>query len=390
MDCLRSEQLVDIVRREQINFIGSAITPWHAHGIDCAIHYLQDNGVQVNGIILLKPAVKQGKVCHILTEKNFVNKCCRMYKVPAVYDTSLKHVISSLVFGYKATKWYNNQTGKKCDKTIYIASPWHLDYNTFVLLYKSLGSSYSFRLMLVEEGLSSYFPAVDTKRHIWNTLSVNKHGVALILSFLLSVMNVFVRKRFESNTMWANLNLLIGSPNKLEANSIAVKYYRQVLTEYANSSQKGFQRLNLSNGIIICTMAYLHAEIQDESDVKTLELVVNELKRRGYVVYLKPHPRDEDYKNRYVSLGCDFIDSSCTVETLFVFYPGIRGIVSFSSTSLVTAKLLFDIKSVSVLNLVEKEKYGSYIREEMDSFTYCFSSIVEMPNSVKKLGEYFH
>ena len=389
MDFLTDEQLVDVVRREQVNFIGSAVTPWHAHGIDCAIHYLQDKGVRVNGIVLVKPAVKQGKVCHILTEENFVSDCCKLYKIPAVYDTNLLHVANTLVSGYEAAGWYNNQAGKKHDRTVYIASPWHLDYNTFVLLYKSLGSSYGFRLMLVEEGLSSYFPAIDTKKHIWNSLSVNKRGVALILSFLLSEINVFVRKRFKSHTMWINLNLLTGLPNKLKANPIAVKYYRQVLTEHAKSNRDKFQHLDLSNGIIICTMAYLHTEIQDESDVKTLELVVNELKRRGYMVYLKPHPRDEDYKSRYISLGCDFIDFSCTVETLFVLYPGIRGIVSFSSTSLVTAKLLFDIKSVSVLNLVEKEKYGSYIREEMDSFAYCFSGIVAVPQSIKELGDCF-
>lgn len=389
MDFLRDEQLIDIIKKEQINFIGSAVTPWHAHGIDCAVRYLQDRGVLVKGIVLVKPAVRQTEVCQLLTEQNFVNKCCRIYKSPAEYDTRLSTLLKAYYVGYESTNWYNKQHKQKHDKTIYIASPWHLDYKIFSVLYQSVGVSYGFQLMLVEEGLSSYFPQIDTKKHIWNSLSTNKSGLSLVMSFLSSVAFRAIRRRFEARTSWINLNLLIGKSDDLKPNRFSVGYYRQVLMEYAEKNRNKFPILRLENAVIICTMAYLHTEIKEESDVKTLKLVVDELKRRELKVYLKPHPRDKDYRNRYASLACDFIDYPCTVEVFLAMYPQVAGIVSFSSTALVTAKLLFGLKSVSILNLVEKEKYGKYIREEMESFTFCFSNVVEMPNSIKELGNRF-
>lgn len=388
MDFLRAEQLADIIEKEQINFIGSAVTPWHAHGIDCAIHYLQDKGVLVNGIILVKPAIKQAEICHLLSEKNFVSRCCKIYKSPAEYDTRLSVLLRSFYTGYESTNWYNKQHRQTHEKTIYIVSPWHLDFNTFALLYQSLDASYGFQMMLVEEGLSSYFPLIDTKKYIWNSLSTTKSGLRRVMSFVPSVVGRSIRRRFESQTSWINLNLLLGESDNLHPNQVSLDYYRQVLMEYAEKNRSNFPLLNLENAVIICTMAYLHTEIQDQSDVCTLKLVVEELRRKNMKVYLKPHPRDKDYKNRYASLACDFIDYPCTAEVFFAMCPQIRGVVSFSSTALVTAKLLFGLKSSSVLNFVEKNKYGDYIREEMDSFTYCFSNIVEMPNSARELGEH--
>lgn len=389
MEFLNKEQLIELIRQNQINFIGSAVTPWHAHGIDCAIHYLQNKGITINGVIWVKPAIKQQEICYILSEENFINKCCEFHKSPAIYDTRLKTVLKNIYNEYKSTKWYNNQYKKRKERIIYIASPWHVDLSLFAYLYQSLGYLYGFRLILIEEGLSSYFPKIDTRKHIWNTLSINKRGISLIKSYLSSIIQRAVRKRFEANTSWINLNLLTGKAENLRPNTTSLEYYRQVLTEYAQINKGNLENLNLNNSVLICTMAYLHTEIQDNDDVRTLKQVVKALKQKGLNVYVKPHPRDKDYKNRYATLECDYIDYPCTAESLMVAFPHLRGFISFSSTSLVTANLLFGINSISILNLVEKKKYGKYIREEMEAFTYCFSNIVAMPKNIKELVDSF-
>ncbi len=385
MDFIDTTQLVQLVKREQVNFIGSAVTPWHAHGIDCAIRCLQDQGVGVKGIILVKPAVKQGEICHLLSEKNFTTDACKVFKVAPVYETRPLTILKSLFRTYRSVAWYNKQYVTKKEKTIHIAAPWHVDMYGFAQLYQSLGDSYGFRLMLVEEGLSSYFPKVDTALHSWNSLKVNKSGGRLLVSFLLSVLGLNLRNRFERNTKWTNLNLLLKKGGSLKPNALSLKYYKEVLTAYSNKNKEQLPAEDLNDSVVICTMAYLHSEIQDREDVAVLQRVVQAIKRKGLKVYLKPHPRDTDYRNRYADLGCLFLDCSCSVEALFVNSPHIRAVISFSSTSLVTAQLLFGIKGVSVLNLLDKRKFGPYIQEEMDSFLYCFSGVVSIPNTVEEL-----
>lgn len=389
MDFLGINQLAEKIKRDNINFIGCAFTPWHAHGIDSSIRYLQDRGVKINGIIWVQPTFRQSDICYIIDNNNFLTNCCKLYNKPAIYDTRFMQVLKSLFIDYKSVRWYKKQYEEKHENIIFLAAPWHVDYRTFAYLYQALGNSYGFRLILVEEGLSSYFPVIDTPRHVWNTLSANKRGFVLIRSCFLSLIQIILRKRFESSTQWINLNLLKGKAEELYPNPISINYYRKILIEFA-LKESSIKCLNLDHAIIICTMAYMRSEIKNNSDIYTLGQVVRELKKRKICVYIKPHPREKDYKVRYAALDCPYIDSPCTIESLIALSPSIRGIISFSSTSLITAKLFFNVECVSVLHFVKKDDYGKYIREEMESFIYCFRKIVKMPYNAEELGNYFN
>ena len=386
MDFLTLAQIEDWIRNKSINFIGSAVTPWHAHGIDCAIHYLRDQGIKVNGLILIKPAIKQQKISYILSEKNFTTNCCCLFKSPATFDTRPLFVLKSLCRLFQSVSWYNKQCEDNAKKIIYIASPWHLDVSTFIHLHTTLDASYGFRLMLVEEGLSSYFPKIDTRQHLWNTLKTKKQGFRLIQSYMVAVAGIILRQRFEKKTVWTNLNLLLKENNLLQTNALSIRYYSKVLTTYTQENRDQIPTENLNGCVVICTMAYLHTEIQDDEDVRVLSEVVRKIKSKGLAVYIKPHPRDTNYHIRYAPLECDFLDCHCSVEALFVRFPNIHAVVSFSSTSLVTANLLFGLQGISILNLLDKRKFCKSIQEEMDSFLYCFSDIVKIPNNIEEFA----
>ena len=62
-------------------------------------------------------------------------------------------------------------------------------------------------------------------------------------------------------------------------------------------------------------------------------------------------------------------------------------IIGFSSTSLITSSLLFDIKSISLLGLQESSNFGKKIGGEMKDFEDIFSDFVSMPNSMLELKE---
>ena len=161
--------------------------------------------------------------------------------------------------------------------------------------------------------------------------------------------------------------------------------YRDTVSEFESKKKIGNGLPNLNGAVILCTMAYLKSEIKGNSDVNTLEKIVEELHKQGVKIFLKPHPREIDYRIRYASLGCEFIDIPCSVESILVSNSNIKAIISFSSTVLITAKLLFKIKAISILNLLDINMYGAYIQDEMHSFIDCFSSLVDMPKSLSEL-----
>ena len=383
MDYIDNAGICSLIKNEQINFVGTAVTPWHAHGIDCAIKYLQDCGVNVKGIIIISLAVKQGKVTHLLTEDNFVNTCCRYYKQKAFFDTRLSYIINNLRESWNSVKAYNRQQG--INSTVYIASAWHPNINLFMYLRKTLNIGYKYKLIVVEEGLSTYFPKVKSKRHIWNVTKSNKKGGALLISFAYHLLTVLLRNRFENRTHFINLNLLVENNGRLQPNIMACRYYRRVLSEYSDKYLQQVSVPDLNDSILIGTMAYSHSEIQGNSDVITLQKVVNKLVDAGYRVYMKPHPRDVGYRQRYATLQCEFLDVPCSMETLMVKYPQLKAVISFSSTSLVTAQLLFNIKAISILNIIDEDMYGKYIQDEMDSFKNCFSTVVGIPYDLSEM-----
>lgn len=383
MDFIDNSGVGSLIKNEQINFVGVAITPWHAHGIDCAIKYLQDNGIEVKGVVIISLAVKQGKITHLLTEDNFVNTCCKYYKREAIFDSSLMHILETLKDNYLATKVYNNQNPN--GRPLYIATAWHPNIDLLMSLRNHLGEGYNFKMMVVEEGLSTYFPQVKSWKHIWSTTKTSKKGISLVMSVLLRQFSLWLIARFENNTQWTNLNLLLEQDKELHPNPLATKYYRKILTEFCSKNVQQYAISDFNGCIIICTMAYMHSEIENDSDVTSLTAVVKALQQAGHTVYIKPHPRDVDYRQRYAPLCCQFIEIPYSVETLMVKFPYIKAIISFSSTSLVTAKMLFGINAISILNIIEQEKYGDYIKDEMKSFVACFSNLVDIPKDIDEM-----
>lgn len=378
------EQIPRLIEEGYINFIGEAVTPWHTHGIDCAIKHLQANGEIVKGLILIKPALKEGKIHYILDEQNFVNDCCEYVQSAAIFNTNLRFLLKQQVSRALATSAYNHQDFSS-KQLVYIASPWHLDLNLFIALNKHLHRTHAFRLMMVEEGLSTYYPAVNTFKHIWEVNAMRKRGVRLMSSFLLQSADKILQQRFERNTEWINLNLLKGTLDNLQENVAATSLYKEVISEFEQNEGIGDALPDLNGAVLLATMAYLTSEIKENNDVKTLKVIVDELHKQGKKVFLKPHPREVDYTKRYASLECEFIDTPCSVESVLVSNPNIKAIISFSSTALITSKLLFKIKAISILHLLDMNMYGAYIQDEMRSFIACFSSLVDMPKNLSEL-----
>lgn len=387
MEVFDRNQIVDAICKGEINFIGSCVTPWHANGIDSAISYLQAQGVEVKGAIILKYAIKESEITCILNGTHFVNSCCRYYVASKDFSYTMGSLLKDNLNVYRGVSWYNSQSFDASRPVLYIANPWHVDVWLFQKLYPFLKDECSIRLMMVEEGLATYFACNTGVKRCWE-MSARHKGLRRVLSFLLHSYGQYALNRFEQKTDWINLNLLRKERDgALKPNREAHRFYKKVLDEHVSRLSLNASLPELSGAVVICTMAYLRNEIKDFTDVKTLKQVVDAAKEKGLKVYLKPHPREVDYRERYASLGCELLTASCSMEVLMAHCPTLRALVSFTSTSLVTANLIFGIKAISLIGMIEGEKYGSYFHGEIASFRQSFAPFVEMPVDEEELLE---
>ena len=74
---LKYEELSEFIQKNNINFVASAVTPWHASGVDVSIKSLEDKGIIVNGLVLIEIASLDS--IPIINNTHFQNKCCKYY-----------------------------------------------------------------------------------------------------------------------------------------------------------------------------------------------------------------------------------------------------------------------------------------------------------------------
>lgn len=374
------KEIACLIRTEELNFIATAITPWHAHGVDCCILKLIDDGVDVSGIVLIQMHAVSG---YIINESHFSNTQCSVYFVEKpVFEgvfVEIKTMMQKFNTSFKFKQ--NSQTNSQ----IYLASSWHINLDLFAKLNKHV-SNCTFSFIVFEEGLSTYYPSSESANTIWKDSGVNKALFKHIFSFIFRVFNKYLQSFVEKKIPFMNMNIFTQRGKGLMINDVSNKYYSRMFKGVFSDNDQKYSQV-FDNSIIICTMAIPRDEINIDLYISLLKQVIDCLANKGVRIVLKPHPRELDYKKMYSGLDCILFDEKdLSLESIMTIY-NIKSVIGFSSTSLITSSLLFNIKSISLLSLIESNNYGPRIRREMKEFKDIFSEFVFMPNSLNELIE---
>lgn len=378
MQKINTAELITLINKEKINFLATAITPWHAHGVDCCILKLIDDGVDVSGIVLVQMHSVSG---YIIDESHFSNMKCSIFFVEKpVFDgvfVELKLMLHKFFASFKFKQ--NEQTKLQ----IYLASSWHINLDLFIKLNKYVGNR-TFSFIVFEEGLSTYYPSSESITTIWKDSGNNKTLFKQFFSFIFRFSNKHLQTFIESKLPFINMNIFLKKKESLLINKVAKNYYSLMLKKTNVDNEKMYAHL-FENSVIICTMAIPRDEMDVDAYIFLLEQVIDCLANKNIRVVLKPHPRELDYKEMYSGLNCILFDEKdLSLESIMTTYT-IKNVIGFSSTSLITSSLLFNIKSISLLGLQESGSYGKKIRVEMKDFEDIFSNFVSMPTSMLEL-----
>ena len=166
-------------------------------------------------------------------------------------------------------------------------------------------------------------------------------------------------------------------------NKEALKYYKKYLTK--SNSPPSINIGSFSSKVLIATMAFQRDFIYNNEVIYFLKKLINQIKAQGLVPVIKPHPRENDSLSYYADLNCMVLNNIDPLENLFNSKLKPKLFISFSSTSLINAKLFYDINSISIINLLNLSNFHKIYRDEMNSFKKLFGKQIYFPNSIEEI-----
>lgn len=367
---------MDMVVKKDYNYIALLVTPWHVQSFEAAKLVIERETQKViQGICLICAHSKTG---YCVQDNNFT------------YKTGDN---SNEFFYLEREEKYFSFFGKilycfdiKKEKTpFYVFLPYEPSY----IVQAQINYIYNYKrkivAVIIDEGLAIYFRSknrwgLEAKRN--GATSVQLLKIYMRDHILIKILNRFLRL----NSRLINCNLLMSdAEGNLVASQEMVGHYKQII-------KKSVSRLNVKiaevqNKYILINTQPL--DLNGEQEIRLLEKVINVLKEYGYQVVLKPHPRENDIK-KYNTLNISIDHNSRYSQEVILESTNNKPdyIIGYYSTSLITAKLFYDISALSIAPLALKEiDMPGEIRDDMVSFMKCFSKMVKGIESMNQLRE---
>lgn len=359
--------------QNNINFIAEAVTPWHVLGVEAAVYQMQRRGIHLKGYIICEahPVTGLG-----INEKSFLNKTSEELQIVTFNSKTTSRKIREKI-NKKINKYSYYLFGNQCEETaeiLYWVKPLSPAYDYLPIIDSKKRNVIT---VLIDEGLGTYLTSpVSWIKTIFREESKLK-AVRSIVTILIS-NRYFFRKLQHRKQIQYN-QLLIKNDGRWIPNQSAIDCYKTIL----NMRRCENDYLEYRNAAII-NIGLTNSIYKNTADVYTLKEVCEELRKKNISIILKPHPRDEETK-RFDILGCTIERRKNIAQEVIFASLEERPlcVIGFDSTTLVSAKLLFDINTISLNKLCNQEEL--YDKNRMKRFNNLFSNIVRIPRNKKEL-----
>lgn len=358
------EEIIQWAKTPDVNFIGFATSPWHAHGLIASMNFLKKQGISLKGCIYIRPHSTAG---YIINESYLpVNEHIEIRYQKNEKNSSL---VQKLFFSIKYTFSKTSIVDKRC---IYFVESWTVDSSTSGIIAKNVEDIYLHHIVY-DEGVATYFPIRLKSR------SISEYIKNLFLRFFIYG---FGYKYITSNKPYTNTKLFLEGGRKLIENTTIIPYYKEAIK--SPTIEDSVNALFDERSVLICTTAWEREEIIDQEDVRIIKLVEECFVTAGYNVVYKPHPRDKNFKKLYGNVAV-FDNAGTSIESILLnSFSQPKYVVSISSTILVTCKLFLGLECIDISRLLDKRKIGRYINEISD-FQKTFGHLIYEPEHINQL-----
>ena len=387
--CKENEFLININKKRDIDFIAYATSPWHAIGVDSGIYYLQKMlNRKAKGIIFICEHPKSG---FIISKNNFKSySFAKANIIKLKYDkySDSKYKKIRLIFSIYATIIKNKIKENKNKKDIFLIIPRKKSLE-YIIKYKQIINFDKNKITFIafDEGLSTYMN--EKVRDV--NFSKNLNNREPIIKKFTHYCKYIIIEPIILNFKEINFRLFTKTKNKLYKNNEAIKIYKKIMmmrNKYSSKQKDLKINENTKNVLIITQPLFEHNSREIKFEKELLYKIINILLQKNIKIIIKPHPREniikyKDYKkNTHISV----INEKMPVEEI-IEYLNPKLVLGYSSTALVTSKILFDIRSISISNLIINNVETPFAKEHIRQFQEIFGDIVNCINNLDDLNK---
>lgn len=348
----------------EIKFIASAVSHWHALGIDAEINNNEELN-QYGGIIFISAHPKDG---FLIDSNDFICSRSPIIKIAMVNPIQTRpHELIRL-----AIKLIINKIKNKTDN-FYLLSPMTPKLLPLCLFTETfLVNNYRLNYILIDEGIGTYL-----SNSIWKRVQEddkNNHDIleSLITQLkngIFKIFNAFFYKciSIENRFLFKNVK------NNLRVNTTVRDNYKKLLiTNSDGYPLQGPVALFVTNPY----SEYNYIDVTDEYNI--VKEIVQLLIKNGFEVMIKPHPREKH--NKYQKLiyngNIKILNKNNPVEKeIGLIKPSV--IVGFMSTALLTAKVIFNIPAFTAVNYIFEVPHNSFLDVYFEEFNLLTKDFIK-------------
>jgi len=387
--------LAEKLLNEHIDFIAFIVSPFHALGVDAFVFelYKKDNRYP-RGIVFVYPHPKNG----IIVDKTHL-RCNDFAIVELVYiqepETSNKRSFFQLAKeGIKMIKGFLRvaTTRKNASrKNLFVISVMDIPILFFKIFgNKEITQRYSPNFVIIDEGVGSYM-----NKDVWKLVNRYDKGAhsnkdAETFTSTLTKVSISIIKKFAKYCVQTENRLILAKEeDTLIPNMTAISSYRRVIVHKEKGIPKWLIPITRKSWVIIATQPFVeYNQVDTHNYVSLLDEIIEILEDEGFNVILKPHPRESFTKyKKLLKKHRDLVvfPQSVVLEDILQLRPPM--ILGFTSTSLITSKLFYEIPSISMVDILIQSSDDPLLNISAKQFKERFQNIVWFVESIESLED---
>jgi len=377
-----SNTIFTTLKNTNVDYIAVAITPWHAIGIDAFLFKkAKEYNRRINGIIIILPNNNK----YVVHENNF--SCDSFTDVNFYYIENLSYQKFTSIFnnligeGFNILKGIkNSRNSKNNEKRLYLISPW-TPYLPFIEYFKDkeIASKYKPIFVVIDEGVGIYVNKKSnelgikhaSKFSILAEIKLKSYDYADRLLRKISLRYVPLEKKF-----------VFEHGSSMKRNEDTINLYKKIIE--IRSNDLGLHEDNVALLVTQPLSEYKMVSKQHECDI--IQEIIQLFKENKVKVVIKPHPSET--KNKYDYLknnNVKIINNNFPVEEII---PNLNPIcvIGTLSTALINSKVLFNITSVSIVNLLKTDNdLMEYTIQDFKKLSTNFIIFVDSSDEIIKM-----
>lgn len=369
----------NILKNGNIDFVALAMTPWHAIGIE-AFLFEKSNEYNrcITGLVMIIPNNDK----YVLHENNFSSK--NFADVDFFYIENLSNqnfannIYNVLSEGFDIIRGLNNcRKNENNKKKLNLISPW-TPYLPFIEYFKdeTISNKYKPNFVVVDEGLGIYLSKKSQKMGIKHASKFSR--LAEIKLKIYKYADKFLGK-ISTRYIELEKRFIYEFETSLKKKENIINLYKKII-EFKSADLE----IDADNVALIITEPLPEYNIVSEKqEYNILKEILQIFHDNNIKLLIKPHPYED--KDKYDFLKKDnvnIIKNNIPVEEILTNINPIC-VIGTISTVLVNSKLIFDIKTISLVNLLKID--DELIEHTTNEFKGLTEDFIHFPDSIDEI-----